>query len=119
MAANNLKQKNLAPLLASESIVSEVLSRKRELDKRHIEKVSKRLKLSPALFFKNSQTTALGSSRTENPADAAALASRLSPHIKLLFDGRCSHQTNDAASWRLSAARKEYLSSDCVANSRT
>jgi len=51
MTANNLKQKDLAPLLGSESIVSEVLSRKRELNKRHIEKLSQRFKVSPALFF--------------------------------------------------------------------
>lgn len=51
MAANNLKQKDLAPLLGSESIVSEVLSHKRELNKRHIENLSRRFKVSPALFF--------------------------------------------------------------------
>jgi hypothetical protein len=65
------------------------------------------------------QGTALGSSRTENPADSAASANRWSPQMKLLLDGRRSHQINDAASWRLSAARKEYLSSDWVATSRT
>ncbi|HEX9233374.1 MAG TPA: helix-turn-helix domain-containing protein [Candidatus Acidoferrum sp.] len=51
MAANNLKQKDLAPLLGSESIVSEVLYGKRELNKQHIEKLSQRFKVSPALFF--------------------------------------------------------------------
>jgi HTH-type transcriptional regulator/antitoxin HigA len=51
MAANNLKQKDLARLFGSESIVSEILSRKRELNRRHIEKLSKRFKVSPALFF--------------------------------------------------------------------
>jgi HTH-type transcriptional regulator/antitoxin HigA len=51
MTANNLRQKDLAPLLGSESVVSEVLSGKRELNKRHIEKLSKRFKVSPELFF--------------------------------------------------------------------
>jgi HTH-type transcriptional regulator / antitoxin HigA len=51
MAANNLKQKDLAPLLGSDSIVSEVLYGKRELNKQHIEKLSQRFKVSPALFF--------------------------------------------------------------------
>ena len=51
MTANNLKQKDLAPLLGSESIVSEVLSGKRELNKQHIEKLSQRFNVSPALFF--------------------------------------------------------------------
>ncbi len=34
-----------------ESIVSEVLHRKRELNKTHIEKLSKRFHVSPAVFF--------------------------------------------------------------------
>jgi HTH-type transcriptional regulator/antitoxin HigA len=36
MDANNLRQKDLAPGFASESIVSEVLHKKRELNKSHI-----------------------------------------------------------------------------------
>lgn len=51
MAANDLRQKDLAPLLGSESIVSEVLSGKREINKRHIEKLSRRFNVSPELFF--------------------------------------------------------------------
>jgi HTH-type transcriptional regulator/antitoxin HigA len=51
MTANDLRQKDLAPLLGSESIVSEVVSGKRELNKRHIEKLSRRFKVSPELFF--------------------------------------------------------------------
>jgi HTH-type transcriptional regulator/antitoxin HigA len=51
MSANNLRQKDLAPLLGTESIVSEVLSGKRPLTKRHIEKLSERFNVSPAVFF--------------------------------------------------------------------
>ena len=51
MEANNLRQRDLAPLLGSESIVSEVLSGKRDLNKNHIEKLSKRFGISPAVFF--------------------------------------------------------------------
>jgi len=51
MTANSLKQKDLAPVLGSESIVSEILSGKRELNKRHIERLSKKFKVSPELFF--------------------------------------------------------------------
>jgi HTH-type transcriptional regulator/antitoxin HigA len=51
MEANNLKQKDLAPLLGSESVVSEVLRGKRELNKHHIERLSKRFQVSPAVFF--------------------------------------------------------------------
>ncbi|MGB9069120.1 MAG: tyrosine-type recombinase/integrase [Candidatus Acidiferrales bacterium] len=56
MAGNNLKQKDLAPLLGMESIVSEVLHGKRKLNKQHIEKLSQRFNVSPALFFSDSHT---------------------------------------------------------------
>jgi HTH-type transcriptional regulator/antitoxin HigA len=51
MEANNLKQKDLAPLLGSESVVSLVLRGKRELNKHHTERLSKRFDVSPAVFF--------------------------------------------------------------------
>ena len=51
MEANNLRQKDLAPIFGSESIVSEVLHKKRELNKNHIEKLSRRFHVSPAVFF--------------------------------------------------------------------
>ena len=51
MDANNLRQKDLVPIFGSESIVSEVLHKKRELNKTHIEKLSKRFHVSPAVFF--------------------------------------------------------------------
>ena len=51
MDANDLRQKDLAPIFGSESIVSEVLNRKRALNKMHIEKLSKRFGVSPAVFF--------------------------------------------------------------------
>ncbi len=51
MDANDLRQKDLARMLGSESVVSEVLSGKRELNKHHIEKLSKKFGLSPAVFF--------------------------------------------------------------------
>lgn len=49
--ANGLRQKDLAPILGTESIVSEVLRGKRELNKGQIEKLSKRFRVSPAVFF--------------------------------------------------------------------
>ena len=51
MDAHDLRQKDLAPIFGSESIVSEVLHKKRELNKSHIEKLSKRFNISPAVFF--------------------------------------------------------------------
>lgn len=51
MEANGLRQKDLAPIFGSESIVSEVLHKKRGLNKTHIEKLSKRFRVSPAVFF--------------------------------------------------------------------
>lgn len=51
MDANNLRQKDLVPVFGSESIVSEVLHKKRDLTKTHIEKLSRRFHVSPAVFF--------------------------------------------------------------------
>ena len=51
MDANNLRQKDLVPVFGSESIVSEVLHKKRDLNKTHIEKLSRRFRVSPAVFF--------------------------------------------------------------------
>jgi HTH-type transcriptional regulator/antitoxin HigA len=51
MDANDLRQKDLVTIFGSESIVSEVLHKKRALNKAHIEKLSKRFHVSPALFF--------------------------------------------------------------------
>ena len=51
MNANGLRQRDLVDELGSDSIVSEVLNGKRELNKNHIEKLSKRFNISPAAFF--------------------------------------------------------------------
>ncbi len=51
MEANNLRQKDLVPIFGSEGIVSEILHRKRDLNKGHIEKLSRRFHVSPAVFF--------------------------------------------------------------------
>lgn len=51
MDANGLRQKDLVPIFGSESIVSEVLHKKRDLNKTHIKKLSKRFHISPAAFF--------------------------------------------------------------------
>jgi HTH-type transcriptional regulator/antitoxin HigA len=51
MESNNLKQKDLVDVFGTESIVSEVLNGKRELNKDHIRRLSERFAVSPALFF--------------------------------------------------------------------
>ena len=51
MSANSRKQKDLASTLGPESIVSEILSGRRELNRRPIERLSKRFEVSPELFF--------------------------------------------------------------------
>jgi HTH-type transcriptional regulator/antitoxin HigA len=51
MAANDLRQKDLVGVFGTESVVSEVLNGKRELNKEHIRRLSERFKVSPALFF--------------------------------------------------------------------
>jgi HTH-type transcriptional regulator / antitoxin HigA len=56
--ANNLRQKDLAPIFGSESIVSEILNGKRELNRQQIEKLSRRFAVSPAVFFPMATKTA-------------------------------------------------------------
>ena len=51
MEANDLRQKDLASIFGSESILSEILHNKRTLNKAHIEKLSERFQVSPAVFF--------------------------------------------------------------------
>jgi HTH-type transcriptional regulator/antitoxin HigA len=51
MHAHDLRQKDLVSVFGSESIVSEVLHKKRALNKTHIERLSKRFHVSPAVFF--------------------------------------------------------------------
>ena len=51
MHANDLRQKDLASIFGSESVVSEVLSGKREINKKQIQRLSERFNVSPAVFF--------------------------------------------------------------------
>jgi HTH-type transcriptional regulator / antitoxin HigA len=51
MEANNLRQKDLVPIFGTESIVSEVLHRKRPLNLGQIQRLSERFNLSPAVFI--------------------------------------------------------------------
>lgn len=48
---HGLKQRDLASDLGGESVVSEVLSGKRKLNASHIDLLSKRFHVSPAVFF--------------------------------------------------------------------
>ncbi len=51
MDQHGLKQKDLADVLGTPSIVSEVMSGKRELNKEHIRRLSERFHVSPEIFF--------------------------------------------------------------------
>jgi len=48
---HGLKQRDLAAEMGGESVVSEVLSGKRKLNATHIELLSRRFHVSPAVFF--------------------------------------------------------------------
>lgn len=48
---HNLKQRDLAQDLGGESVVSEVLAGRRKLNTTHIERLSARFHVSPAVFF--------------------------------------------------------------------
>lgn len=51
MQAHGLRQKDLADVFGTESIVSDVLNGKRDLAKEHIRRLSARFHVSPAIFF--------------------------------------------------------------------
>jgi HTH-type transcriptional regulator/antitoxin HigA len=51
LSQHGLKQRDIAADLGGESVVSEVLSGKRKLNAAHIEQLSKRFNVSPAVFF--------------------------------------------------------------------
>ncbi len=51
MDQHDLKQRDLVDVLGTPSVVSEILSGKRELNKGHIERLSARFGVSPELFF--------------------------------------------------------------------
>jgi|SRR5690349_22055621 len=51
MEQHGLLQKDLADIFGTPSVVSEVLSGKRDLNKDHIKRLSRRFHVSPELFF--------------------------------------------------------------------
>ncbi len=51
MEQHGLKQKDLADVFGTPSIVSEVMSGKRELNKQQIKRLSERFHVSPEMFF--------------------------------------------------------------------
>jgi HTH-type transcriptional regulator / antitoxin HigA len=51
MEQHQLKQKDLVKVFGTASVVSEVLSGRRELNKEHIRRLSRRFRVSPELFF--------------------------------------------------------------------
>lgn len=51
MDQHGLKQKDLADVFSTPSVVSEVMNGKRELNKEHIRRLSERFHVSPELFF--------------------------------------------------------------------
>lgn len=51
LMSNSLSQRDIVPELGSESTVSLVLSGKRQLNRDHIARLSRRFKVSPAAFF--------------------------------------------------------------------
>jgi HTH-type transcriptional regulator/antitoxin HigA len=52
----NLRQHDLVGIFGTDSIVSEVLSGKRELQRKHIEQLARFFKVSPAAFFPSTET---------------------------------------------------------------
>jgi len=57
MDQHGLKQKDLADVFGTRSIVSEVLSGKRKLNREHIQRLSDRFHVSPEAFFRSISVT--------------------------------------------------------------
>jgi transcriptional regulator with XRE-family HTH domain len=73
MVQHGLKQKELVDVFGTPSIVSEVLSGKRDLNKEHISRLSKRFRVSAGTLFLSRLASAL-----QSRVDAAAqIISRL------------------------------------------
>jgi len=51
LEANGLRRENLVSIFGAESLVSEVLHKKRKLNESQIEKLSRRFRVSPAACF--------------------------------------------------------------------
>jgi HTH-type transcriptional regulator/antitoxin HigA len=51
LARHGLRQRDIAAELGGESVVSEILAGKRKLNTNHIEQLSKRFHVTPAVFF--------------------------------------------------------------------
>jgi HTH-type transcriptional regulator/antitoxin HigA len=66
MEANSLRQKDLVPIFRTESIVSEVLHKKRQLNVGHIERLSQRFHVSPAVFFAERKLAKTGTTSIPN-----------------------------------------------------
>lgn len=72
-----LRQKDLVPIFGTESIASEVLSGRRELQRKHIEALSKFFNVSPSAFFPSS-----GSEAASPAASNRKVASAISVESK-------------------------------------
>jgi HTH-type transcriptional regulator/antitoxin HigA len=51
MENHGLKQSDLADIFGTQSVVSDILNKKREMNLSHIRKLSKRFQVSPAIFI--------------------------------------------------------------------
>ena len=65
MDANGLRQADLLDVFGTASVASEVLNGKRDLSKSHIQRLSQRFKVSPALFFVPGKSAAWKVARDE------------------------------------------------------
>lgn len=82
-----LRQKDLIPIFGTESIASEVLSGRRELQRKHIEALATFFKVSPSAFFPRANETESGPrSRRAEPIAEAARAEAEAQRISIAFD---------------------------------
>lgn len=82
MEEHDLTQQDLKNELGSQSIVSEILHKKRKLNRKQIEALSKRFKISPSVFFRIGEVNKedLQQHEADAPADEIKHRSRKNKH---------------------------------------
>ena len=81
---SGLSQRNIAKDLGHESTVSSVLSGNRPLTRDHIERLSKRFHVSPAVFVSASSVTGSDSAPNQSPFRCSPVGAYFIPNWRIL-----------------------------------
>lgn len=97
-----LRQKDLVPIFGTESITSEVLSGRRALQKKHIERLAEFFSVSPAAFFATAEQrppTSRASERGTPGRSRRATSSTTEPPMAIVIDRWAEAAVHAAQRW--------------------